>query len=907
MSLCLRACLAGLLVWVPLWAQVPFHHSQLGDKTNGEEEAINRRVQWFAERRGLDSTPNPNEYWRKAITDTQSLAAETGSRSPGAIWVPRGPASMTMLSWDMGRVAGRVSAFAHDLDDDQLLYLGTASGGLWRSTDGGNNWTSIFDQVGTQTIGAIWIQPGSPKTIWVGTGEQGSSCTGYMGMGLYKSTDGGNTWQASNGAGAGRLAATSVVAITGHPTDSQVLLVSGERDCVDQWDAPGGIFRSADGGGSWTKVLSGYVNDVLADPENPGTFYASIGRWSSLAGNGIYKSTDGGLNWDRLENGIPFENDVSRSRIAMAPSDSSILYMLSYGSAGGLFRTEDGGQSWTRQNANACEGQCSYNLCLDVHPDDPDTVLVGSIRFALSTNAGVNLNYLTSGWGGGQKVHQDTHVVSFHRGTTGSPANGNRFWVGSDGGLWRTDDGGTNFVNLNANLNITQFYDIAVHPDNPEIVLGGAQDNSSSRTTGTPLWNVTIVTGDGFMNLFDPNNPDIAFQTSYPSWNGSGYVPSLVRSYNGGEPGTFNWLSMDGIPTGEPWGWVTPLANAAIGGTTDTAIFVGSNRVYRSVNEGDNWTPISTALSSDQISVVHAQSTGSDVAVLVGYSDGKVGITYNGTAASPDWQDVTGTLPSSWVADLAMDPDDTNRIYMVRSAFGGAKLFRSDNSGGTWLELGAGLPDVPANAVAVDPLQTSRIFVGNDVGVFVSEDFGANFVPFMDGLPLGTVVTDLEIDDDPYWLTLGSYGRGVWQIALTPSDLGVEGGPNAETCSGRGVLVSVTATGGSGSYSYDWQVAGGPDTDLDQFDDTSLANPTFTPSVSGQYTLRCTVSDGSGSASADVSVSAGNSLELLWVASTHWLETTGSPGWDPQLDLDANGRIDLLDLVLRVNNPACDE
>jgi hypothetical protein len=373
----------------------------------------------------------------------------------------------------------------------------------------------------------------------------------------------------------------------------------------------------------------------------------------------------------------------------------------------------------------------------------------------MSIDGGATLTILTAGWGSAQAVHQDTHIVRF------SKNDGNRFWVGSDGGLWRSDDGGGTFSNLNANLEITQFYDIALDPDDPGRVYGGAQDNSSSRRADDDLWDVTEVTGDGFMNAVDAHDPDRVFQTSYP--NGGAMV---ILSTERGEPGTYSWVSHDGQDGSEPFPWVTPLV--AGGGS----LFVASNRVYRAriVDDANAyaWTAISDNLTgngSASVNVMTVAEGGRALRMYVGTTNGKIATTANALDPTPEWTDLTGSYPAGNVSDIAIDPADQTRVFATRSLFPAPHLLRS-TGGSDWEEIGAGLPTLPANTVIVDPFDSGRVFVGTDIGVYESTDGGDTFAPMMTGMPLGMVVTDLEISADPHVLVAATYGRGAWKIDL---------------------------------------------------------------------------------------------------------------------------------------------
>ncbi len=730
-----------------------------GDLKEGEEEQIRARIEWFVQSRGLDQISRADVLRRDAVLDVKRRRDVESGRWD-LQWSPMGPESMTMLHWSMGEVSGRVSALAVHPTNENIIYLGSASGGLWKTVDGGISWQPIFDDVGTQTIGALYIDPAAPDTLWVGTGEQGQNCWSYFGMGLFRSTDGGETFTPMNGSGSETLDLSTITAIVVSPTNPDIVMVSGESWCDDGNWLYGGLYRTVDGGATWQRLMNTAVTDLAINPVSPNVLFCAVGRWSGGT-NGIYRSVDTGASWTRLENGLPFGSVVGRSRLAVSHSNSKTVYALMNDANGvGLYRSTDGGDSWTLQNPQACDGQCWYNLCLAVHPSDPARLLVGAIRFYTSIDGGVNLYPLTDYWGSGQEVHQDTHVLTFSR------SNPDRFWVAGDGGIWRSDNGGLSFVNLNANLNLTQFYDIEVHPLDAATVFGGAQDNSSSATTGDILWDVTVVTGDGFISVVDPEDPDIVIQTSYP-WDG---LPSLYLSTAGGAPNSFQWIWLQGVTQGEPWPWVTPLAEVDLADVAGSPLFIGSDRVYRSSTASPTqWTGISGDLTgpSGSLSVILPVLDGEMVRVYAGTSNGRIHRSDDAMAQDPVWFDVTGNFPGDTVTDIAVDPTDSTVVYLTRGAFNLAKLYRSSTGGTTWDAVGGGLPNVPANAVAVDPRDGNRVFVATDVGTFMSLDQGTTFEPLMAGMPLGVVVTDLEVGGDPHVLTAGTYGRGAWQLELS--------------------------------------------------------------------------------------------------------------------------------------------
>jgi hypothetical protein len=711
-----------------------------GDKSKGEGRQIELREQWWNASRGLDKNRNAARQRRAALglmRNQMLRQARThrtlGTRAQFAPWRELGPSSMKMGQWVMGRVSGRINAIATHPTNDNIVYIGSANGGVWKTTDAGANWTPTFANVGSQSVSAVHIEPGNPQNVWAGTGDRSTrgACSGYLSDGVFYSTDGGNTWSSRN-TGMNLSIVTSLVT---QANNANVVLAAGFGDnCNQGGDANGGIYRSTDKGATWTQVLDRRVEDLVALP-GTSTILAS-----APSNGGVYRSTDGGATWTRLGLG----DASTRMRLAVAPSDPTVIYVLS-GSR--LFRSDNAGSTWATVNTAACDGQCTYNLAVAVHPTDPKTVIVGAIRPHRSTDGGTTFAPLTDTWGSTQTVHQDIHVVRY------SMNDPNRIWIGSDGGIWRTDNGTASWVNMNANLNITQFYDIVVHPTDKNIVFGGAQDNSSSGRTTSNVWDLTRLNGDGFMNAIDETNPTIVFQNGYPMGR-----PQIFRSTQSGAPDTFKSVGSSGLPT-TGFEWVT--ATDVAGGFH----FVGGSNIFRAIASATTmtWTAISPVVEG-KMSVVTAKKIGSNVHVYSGTYAGKV--YYTSDAANASMVDVTGNLPAVRVSDVSIDPANGSRAFATLSGFGGAKLYGTTTGGTTWTALGNGLPDIPANTVVIDPLNTQRLFVGTDIGVYESTDGGASFVPFSDGMPAGLVISDLEIDGSPHVLTAGTFGRGAWQTDL---------------------------------------------------------------------------------------------------------------------------------------------
>lgn len=731
--------------------------SSIVDRKKGEEARILGRLEWFySTRRAGAASPLELPILRrqgvlftaKAIEE-QRLKRSKGLAREENYWVPRGPAPSHFGGWAFGDVAGRISSLSADWTNN-VLYAGSASGGVWKSTNDGLTWTSIFDNGGTTTIGTIAVDPNNPQILYVGTGENNAGCEDYFGIGLVRSADGGATWKTRNGSGTATLEDLSYFAnVVVDPRDSNHLVVGGQtRACNTGNQRSGALYSSNDAGVSWTRRLdNASIYEIQQDPTVRDIFWAATDK-------GIYKSIDNGVTWTvQTASGLPNGN-TGRTELTIAPSNSSYVYAL-FGSPNELWRTTDGGKSWTRQATgnSACDGQCWYNMVLRVHTTDPNTVIRGTIHVFRSTDGGKNWTDLSNDWGASQKVHQDTHELLMN------PHEPNTFYVGCDGGIWKTTDLGATFQNRNPGLNITQFYAVDVHPTDTGIICGGAQDNSSLARRDNNTWELQEVTGDGFVCLIDPKDPNYAFLTSYPN-----DTPSIYRSTTG-PFGSFQFISgtSSGIKGGESANWVTPYT---LDPSSPNVMYLGTTHVYRSVDHGTTWTPVGpadlTGGSGGNILSLEVDRNFTQV-IYAGTTGGKL---WRSSNAGGEFTDISSGLPAGRsINDVAGDPTNPQRALAVVGGFNTAHLFEW-NQGGTWVARGNGLPNLPANTVLM--LTDKDVFVGTDSGVFRSTDGGINFEPFMNGLPQGLVVTDLKFNLSANLITAGTYGRGAWQVNVAP-------------------------------------------------------------------------------------------------------------------------------------------
>ena len=737
----------------------PSVQPRIVERDLGEEEEIRARHEWFfAPRRQGTLGPDDMallrqvgvEFTRERIL-AQRARTDAGYGETENWWVEMGPSPSHFGSWRFGDVAGRVPALAADRDSG-TIWAGTASGGLWKTTNDGATWEEMIHDTGTQTVGAVAVDPNDPNVIWVGTGENTQGCEGYFGIGILRSTDGGLTWETRNGTDGQDLEdIASFASIVVDPRDSNHVVTGGRhRGCSTGNSWYSGIYTTNDAGLHWTKRLSGVsVYEIQQDPQVRDTWWAATNQ-------GIWKSTDNAVTWTKQTASDLPSHDTGRTELAIAPSDGNVVYALfATGSSGNpeFWRTTDGGASWQLMSDgnDACDGQCWYNMTLAVHPTDPDEVYRGTVHVFRSTDGGATWTDLSNSWGSNQKVHQDTHFILV------DPDHPGTFWVGCDGGVWKTTDRGETFENRNGNMNLTQFYAVGVHPSDGGIICGGAQDNSSLARTTSNVWDLQAVTGDGFVCHIDPVNPDINYISSYPS----GGYPHVSRSDNG-ILGSYHGITGagSGIIEGDRINWVTPYV---LDPQSPNILYLGTHRVYKSTNHGDHWDPVSGDLTggSGNIKTLDVNRNFPEV-VLAGTTSGKAWISRDG---GTNWEEITSGLPSREVNDLASDPTDPDHALAVVSGFNTAHLWEW-RRGQEWVAIGDGLPNVPANTVIM--LDDQRVFVGTDTGVFRSIDGGRNFEPFMNGMPRGTVIDDLKYNQDLDLLTAGTYGRGAWQIQVDP-------------------------------------------------------------------------------------------------------------------------------------------
>jgi hypothetical protein len=712
-----------------------------------ENQHAFKRLQWFYSQRAYPNKTLEKGYILRALQEKQQPKVKQPSvPSSYFTWTAIGPAPGTYGSY--GNISGRMTGISVDPNNSNIIYIAAANGGVWKTTNGGTAWTPQTDFEGAIASGSIVVDPNNSNVLYYGTGEPYYSIDAYGGVGVLKSTNGGSTWFSSGLSNEERITRLAI-----DPSNSSIVFAA-------TW---GGLYRSTNAGSSWTKVLAqASAYDVVVDPNNSQNVYCGIG--DNSGNGGVWKSTNGGSTWVKLSGGLPASNQINIVRLAIAPSSSSTVYALmsSDSPLGGLlgaFKTTDGGSSWvdiaappTLFGSEGAAGQGWYDICIAVSPTDPNLVFVGGIDTWRSTTGGGSWTNVTNGYAGGN-VHVDHHDLYF---------SGSTLYICTDGGLWKTTNNGNSWINLNNNLAITQFYDLGVDAITPARIYGGTQDNGTQRTTGTSTW-TGVLGGDGGVVVVDYTNSNIVYAETQ---NGNHF-----KSTNGGT----SWFNINnGISGSGPW--VTPVI---IHPTVPSTLFTSTNLVYKTTNGGLLWsaTTFFTASSVTSLAYKGIRST------LYASSGGNI---YKSTDEGSSWVNITIGLPGRTITDIEFDDVQSTAVYVTLSGTGSSgHVFKSTNEGSSWTNISGDLPNIPTNTIKVQPGNAAKLYVGTDLGLYISTNGGTNW--FQDnGIP-HTALIDLEITSDNY-LVAGTHGRSAWKASLGSTISGyvmIDRDANSETSSDR--------------------------------------------------------------------------------------------------------------------------
>jgi photosystem II stability/assembly factor-like uncharacterized protein len=679
--------------------------------------------------------------------------------------------------------SGRIADFAISPVDPDTWYVAVASGGVWKTVNAGTTWSPIFDSEGSYSIGCLAIDPRNPLVIWVGTGENNSQRSVSYGDGLYKSVDGGVNFEK-----VGLENSEHIAKIVIDPTDSSTVYVAAQGPL---WNAGGdrGLYKTSDGGATWEQLLDvdehTGATDMVMDPRNPevmvvATYQRRRRVWTLInggPGSGLQRTDDGGETWIELKNGLP-DGDLGRIGLARSPANADVIYALveAAGDESGFYRSSDGGMNWSKQSGyNSDSPQYYQEIIAD--PQDVNRVYSMDTWMQVTRDGGKTFSKVGERW-----KHVDNHALWI------DPEDPTNLLAGCDGGVYRSYDRGATW-DFMANLPVTQFYRVSVDNAEPFYNLyGGTQDNATlggpSRTTSAhgilnQDWFVTVF-GDGFKTQVDPTDPNIV----YSQYQYGGLVRFDRRN---GE--MVDIQPQPGVgEAGLRWNWNSPLI---ISPHSSTRLYYGSQTLYRSDDRGDSWRPVSGDLTRDMdrnalevmgrvqsVDAVAKNMSTSFYGTLVSLTESPLaeGVLYAGTDdglvqvsedGGANWRQVDsfpGVPESTYISDLEASVHDPDTVFATldnhKSGDYKPYVLKSADRGRTWTSIAGDLPERGSvHSLAQDHLQPELIFAGTEFGVFFTLDGGGQWIQLKGGMPV-IAVREVEIQRRESDLVLGTMGRG---------------------------------------------------------------------------------------------------------------------------------------------------
>lgn len=709
-------------------------------EASGEEHElpgfeVYKRWEWYWEAR-VDSAgnfPDGKKIWDEHQAH-RNAGRMTQAADPAANWELLGPYQSIPSS---GGGMGRVNFIRFHPQNPNELWIGTPAGGLWRSLDGGDTWLpTTTDNLPVIGSSDLLIDPINPQIMYLATGDAPANDT--YSLGVLKSIDGGQTW---NPSGLSFL-------FNQNREINRLAFLPGSNTILFACTGTS-LFKSTNSGGNWTNVQTGNIRDIEFKPGTPSTIFIS-------SGSTVKVSTDSGQTFANIPSGSGFPNsDVGRIELGVSAANPNLLYALVANASDngfkGLYMSANNGQTWENRSntpnllgwdADGFDsgGQAFYTLTLAVSPVNADKVLTGGVNVYKSNDGAVNFS-ISSHWYGANGIsyaHADIHDIQF------KPSNPNIVYLGTDGGVFRSSDGGNTYVDLSVGLAISQFYRIGASAQNETPIIMGSQDNGTNVLTGTAF--DRGIGGDGMDCAVDPNNDNIMF--------GELYYGDLYKSQNGGNQFYYIAPANDGA-------WVTPFCIAP---GESSIMYAGYTEIYKSSNGGESWTAATNGLSGGQ-TYVDVAAAFQDPNRVYAVLRSKAYRTLNG---GQTWNVMSSGLPASTnFSRIAFFPDDDMRAMISVSDYSStAKVYRTRNGGVTWKNYSkTGLPSVPVNCLLLQPGSPERVFAGTDLGVYYTDSTMTMWKPFSQGLP-NTVVTDLAILENPHTLRAGTYGRGLWQTRM---------------------------------------------------------------------------------------------------------------------------------------------
>jgi PKD repeat protein len=711
------------------------------------------------------------------------MALKKNVRSSNGNWISEGPAEIPGGGPAGYEGLGRINVVGFHPTDPNKIYIGAPSGGMWQSSDGGQTWESHTDTLPTLGVSAIIIDKNNPDLILIGTGDRDAGDA--PGMGVFISTDGGQTWSISN-TGMGNK---TVGKLLQHPTNTQILLAA----------TTGGVYRSTDGGANWTLSKAGGFKDIVFKPGDPSIVYAA-------ADANFFRSTDNGISFTQITSGL---TGGQRGTIAVTAANASYVYFLVSGNDSGFkgfYRSTDSGLNFTTRSTSpnimdwSCDGsggggQGWYDLAVAASPVNADEVYAGGVDVWRSTNGGTTW-VINSHWYGGcgvPAVHADCHFLGYN------PVDG-QLYAGNDGGIYSTGNNGITWTDHTVGITIGQIYKLGQSQTLQDKVINGFQDNGSYIHLESG-W-IAAGGGDGMECAVDQFDAAYTYHTIY--------YGDIYRKKNNSNEAHVAGNGTYGID--ESGSWVTPFI---LHETNSNTMFAGYKNIWRCTNiksSNPTWVKISNNLAgsnSTDLAVLEQSPADTNILYAVRY-DNKLFRTDNCNAPAPVWSNLTSYLPTSGTpSDVEASPLDPDIVYITM----GKNSYKSTDKGMTWTVISDNLVGIHLNSIAYDKNSQEGLYVGTDAGVYYKDQSTAGWIPFSQGLPANGRVTEVEIYYDPVTvannrITACTYGRGLWQSDLYHIGPIVDFTAN-KTLLPKGCNVNFTDLSSDSPFQWEWTFTGG--------------------------------------------------------------------------------------------------
>ena len=672
-----------------------------------QERKSFQREKWFYEQRIYPNSFLPDDAYRKAHLQKMVLQNLNGYQVKNGSWYSLGPTPG--LNQNYGDVSSRIVSVKYNPSNPNILYVGTACGGVWKTTNGGSLWIPLTDFEVSLSSGALAIDYNNSNIIYIGTGEATYFTYSYYGRGLLKSTDGGNNW---------------VLYRNGLPDltyFSRLVIKPGNSNVLFAALGTAGLYKSTNTGESWSIAVSGRCDDIVFSPDGSKVYIVG-------SGSGYKISTNGG---ETFTTHTSFSVGT-RSHLAIFRGNPNILYATTYrDTTVYAYKSTNGGYNYVvLPNTFTGSNQAWYDYYIHVNPNDENNVFIGLVDLWRTLNGRdfVKITNTSSG-----PVHVDHHNLDFH------PSDANTLIIANDGGVNLSTNKGTNWLNLNSSLNLTQFYRIASDPSNAMHIIGGTQDNGVQRTTGSLKWNV-VYGGDGGEVCFNPKDPKYILTENQ--------FNAVRRSTDGG----LSWASAVSGLSGTA-AWIAPLI---VHPDSSGVFYTARQQLFKTTNNAASWNLYSSGLSGTVRELTISKSNPKVIFAAVN------NLIYKSADGGKTFLLASNSLPNRIITSINVHPDSSETVILTMSGFGGGHVYKSTNGGINWFDISGNLPDSPVNDGMF--YNSSGIYiVATDVGVYLTDNYGNTWSELANGLP-NTVCIHLDYNLAANKLRVATHGRGVWEF-----------------------------------------------------------------------------------------------------------------------------------------------